>query len=389
MIAQSFKMAFSSIVSNKMRSFLTMLGIIIGVMAVVVLISIVNGTTSSVTSQIENLGSNLLTVSLKDTRYGALTMEDVDGIPEKYSDIAYTAPVISSSETAKAGTETYSATVTGTTPSMQSIKETNLASGRYLKNPDITNSTAVAVIGYTVADELFSRQDVVGETVNIGGRDFTIIGVFEESGESSLLSNDTAIIIPFTTAQHVFLTSQVTTFYASATSSDTVDAAEADLNTYMLDKTRDDSDAFNISNQATILETMDSIMSSMSLMLGGIAGISLLVGGIGIMNIMLVSVAERTREIGIRKAIGASRKRILLQFLIEALVVSVLGGIIGILLSIGILELIKALANLAYVLSGGVVLLAVGFSLFVGIVFGIYPANKASKLKPIDALRTE
>lgn len=389
MIIQSFKMAFSSIASNKLRSFLTMLGIIIGVMSVVVLISIVNGTTSSVTSQIEDMGSNLLTVNVRDTRYGSISMSDLAEIEDEYDTIAYTAPVLTSTQTAKAGTNTYSATITGTTPSMQSIKETELASGRYLKTPDIESSTAVAVIGYTVADELFSRQDMVGEKVKIGGRTFKIIGVFTESGETSLLSCDTSIVIPYTTAQHLFLQTGVTTFYASAASADEADTAEENLNAAMLKRMRNDEDTFSVSNQSAILETMESVTESMSLMLGGIAGISLLVGGIGIMNIMLVSVAERTREIGIRKAIGASRKRILLQFLIEALVVSVLGGVIGLLLSVGLLELIQYAADIAYTLSGNVVLLALGFSLLVGVVFGIYPANKASGLKPIDALRTE
>ncbi|PWM36118.1 MAG: ABC transporter permease [Clostridiales bacterium] len=389
MTVQSFKMAFSSITSNKLRSFLTMLGIIIGVMSVVVLISIVNGTTSSVTSQIEDMGSNLLTVNVRDTRYGSISMSDLTEIEDEYDTIAHTAPVLTSTQTAKAGTNTYSATITGTTPSMQSIKETELASGRYLKTPDIESGTAVAVIGYTVADELFSRQDVVGEKVNIGGRTFKIIGVFTESGETSLLSCDTSIVIPYTTAQHLLLETGVTTFYASAASAGEADAAEEDLNAAMLERMRNDEDAFSVSNQSAILETMESVTESMSLMLGGIAGISLLVGGIGIMNIMLVSVAERTREIGIRKAIGASRKRILLQFLIEALVVSVLGGVIGLLLSVGLLELIQYAADIAYTLSGNVVLLALGFSLLVGVVFGIYPANKAAGLKPIDALRTE
>lgn len=366
-----------------------MLGIIIGVMSVVVLISIVNGTTSSVTSQIEDMGSNLLTVNVRDTRYGSISMSDLAEIEDEYDTIAYTAPVLTSTQTAKAGTNTYSATITGTTPSMQSIKETELASGRYLKTPDIESSTAVAVIGYTVADELFSRQDMVGEKVKIGGRTFKIIGVFTESGETSLLSCDTSIVIPYTTAQHLFLQTGVTTFYASAASADEADTAEENLNAAMLKRMRNDEDTFSVSNQSAILETMESVTESMSLMLGGIAGISLLVGGIGIMNIMLVSVAERTREIGIRKAIGASRKRILLQFLIEALVVSVLGGVIGLLLSVGLLELIQYAADIAYTLSGNVVLLALGFSLLVGVVFGIYPANKASGLKPIDALRTE
>ena len=187
----------------------------------------------------------------------------------------------------------------------------------------------------------------------------------------------------------MLLETGVTTFYASAASAGEADAAEEDLNAAMLERMRNDEDAFSVSNQSAILETMESVTESMSLMLGGIAGISLLVGGIGIMNIMLVSVAERTREIGIRKAIGASRKRILLQFLIEALVVSVLGGVIGLLLSVGLLELIQYAADIAYTLSGNVVLLALGFSLLVGVVFGIYPANKAAGLKPIDALRTE
>jgi len=260
--------------------------------------------------------------------------------------------------------------------------------GRFLKTPDIEDSTAVAVVGVDVADELFGTRQIVGESISVNGRSFLIIGVLDES-TSAFGSSDSKMIIPYTLAQRIFKQSDVTSFYVTATDSNSVDAAQTDLDTAMLRKFKQDADAFSITNQAAILDTMDSVMSTMTLLLGGIAGISLLVGGIGIMNIMLVSVAERTREIGIRKAIGAGRKRILSQFLIESLVISVLGGIIGILVSWGILAIVSVVASMSFAMTGSVIALAVGFCMFVGVVFGLYPASKASKLQPIQALRMD
>jgi len=388
MILQSFRMAFSSILSNKMRSFLTMLGIIIGVVAVVVLVSLVNGATNSVTSQIQGLGSDLLTVNITSKGSKTLTTGEVEKLSDDYDSIGATAPSMTQNATAKHGTNTYSATIQGTTASYEKIGGLSLLYGRFLKTPDLMDSTAVAVVGVDVADELFGTRQIVGQSISVNGRSFLVIGVLNES-TSAFGGSDGKMIISYTLAQRIFKQSDVTTFYVTAKDSNSVDAAQTDLTTAMMRKFNQDADAFSITNQAAILSTMDSVISTMTLLLGGIAGISLLVGGIGIMNIMLVSVAERTREIGIRKAIGAGRKRILSQFLIESLVISVLGGFIGILVSWGILAIVSVIASMSFAMTGSVIALAVGFCMFVGVVFGLYPASKASKLQPIQALRMD
>ena len=388
MILQSFRMAFSSILSSKMRSFLTMLGIIIGVVAVVVLISLVNGATDSVTSEIEGLGSNLLTVSIRDDRYHNLTAADIDQLGEGSMSIGAIAPSLSQPATVKNGSKTYLATIQGTTTAYLDIGSLTIQYGRFLKTPDLADQSAVAVIGINVADELFGRRDVLGESLSVRGRSFKIIGILEE-GASAFSGADDKVIIPFTLAQRMFGQKYVTTFYVAALSSETVSQAETDIETVLLSLYRQDDTAFNILNQASILDVMDSVMGTLSLLLGGIAAISLLVGGIGIMNIMLVSVSERTREIGIRKAIGAGRSRILVQFLIESMVISVLGGLIGILISWGLLSIVSVIAGISFGMTIEVITLAVGFSIFVGVVFGLYPANKAARLPPIQALRNE
>ena len=388
MIVQSFRMAFSSILSNKLRSLLTMLGIIIGVIAVVVLISLVNGATSSVTEQIQGLGSNLLIVNVTGSRNQSLSVSELNEYVDSYDSISAIAPSVSKSATAKFGANTYDATIQGTTPAFEGISKLEVDSGRFLKTPDNTNHSAVAVIGVEVADELFGDAGALGESITIDGQRLLVIGVLKDS-DSMISGVDSKIIIPFTLAQRMYHQSGVSSFYAEAVNSDLVYDAEDALEQALLIKYRQDDDSFSIINQSAILDAMDSIMGTLTLLLGGIAAISLLVGGIGIMNIMLVSVVERTKEIGIRKAIGATRKRILLQFLIESLVISVLGGIIGLALSFGLLEIISMIAEMSFAMSWDVVALAIGFSMFVGVVFGLYPANKASKLQPIQALRSE
>ena len=390
MIWRSIVMSIKSILANKMRSFLTMLGIIIGVISVVVLISIGQGATGSVTSSIEEMGTNLLTVNIMGFRNSdvTVTMKEVYEL-EGEGGISKIAPMLSQSETAKVQLNTFDATVEATVPGYESIRKINLETGRFLTQPDIENRTAVAVVGAEVADELFGHRQVIGEELTLSGQKFTIVGLLEEKGTSSFTSNDSNIIIPYTLAERLYNQKGITSLYVSADTPEDVNLAQATMESFLLAKYNNDADSYMILNQSDMLETLNEATAMLTLMLGGIAGISLLVGGIGIMNIMLVSVSERTREIGIRKAVGAGRSAILLQFLIEALVISLLGGVIGLLLALGLLMLLQNAFAMPFALSAGVIQMALGFSLAIGVIFGLYPANHASKLRPIEALRYE
>jgi putative ABC transport system permease protein len=390
MIFQSLKMAWKSMAGNKMRSFLTMLGIIIGVVSLVVLVSIVNGATSSVTDEINSIGTNLLTVQITDDKENPLKLSELSEFAENEA-IDEVAPNAQTSVTAKSGYNSETMTVYGTTASYYNIQGLELADGRFLKKSDLDNHTYVAVINQYAAEEIFGTTNVVGEQIYLDGRGFTVVGLLadDDSVTSTLMGDTLEAYIPYTTiiriSDSIF---DVTSFYASSADENSMDAAETALTNMMLERFDNDEDAFTIINQSTLMETMTSITDTLALMLGGIAAISLLVGGIGIMNIMLVSVTERTKEIGIRKAIGAGRGSIMMQFLIEALMVSLIGCGIGIALSFLILKIASVLMDgMTFQLSMGVVWVAVGFSVLIGVIFGIYPANKAAKKPPIEALR--
>ena len=386
MIIQSIKMAWSSIISNKMRSLLTMLGIIIGVVALVVLVSLVDGATSSVTDSIASMGTNLLTVSIRDDKDKPLKLEELKELTNDES-IKEVAPMAQTSVTVSNKYASESATVYGTTPAYQSLQNVELAQGRFLKSTDVDNNSRVAVISRDIATDIMGRNDVVGENIKVSGVTYLIVGVLVDDNNQS--NSVYELYIPFTALTRLVtnIPSEVSTFYVSATDEESLTLAEDALTNVLLNRFKDDSDAFNIQNRSTIMETMASVTSTMSLLLGGIAAISLLVGGIGIMNIMLVSVTERTREIGIRKAIGAGRLSIMEQFLIEALMVSLMGCAIGIVTSMGILQIVNIVGGTSYQLSLGVAWIAVIFSLLIGIIFGLYPASKAAKKNPIEALR--
>ena len=389
----SFKMALRSISSNKLRAVLTMLGIIIGVMALVVLVSLVNGATSSVTDAVSGLGTSMLTVSISDDKGLPLDLDTVNGYMDEEG-IGLVAPYISSSVTASGDEESGDVTVYGTTPAFYEIQGMQLAMGRWLKTSDVENHTYVCVINETAATELIGYVDCVDQAIRLNGVEYTIVGVLsdnEDSLTSMMTSGSLAVYLPYTSLLRLSdsLTSEVTSFYVSAPENGTMETAEAAMTALLMERFEDDDEAFSISSQSVLEDTMSSITSILTILLGGIAAISLVVGGIGIMNIMLVTVTERTREIGIRKAIGASRGTILSQFLMEAVVLCMLGCALGIFLSWAILQTVTTVVsslNMTFSLDGGVVLIAVAFCFIIGVVFGLYPANKAAKMKPIDAL---
>jgi putative ABC transport system permease protein len=385
---QAFRMAVKSILSSKMRSFLTMLGIIIGIFSVIVLIAMGEGTKKDISDSISSMGTNLITINLTGNRDRKITTEEINNLKEQ-AGIEDIAPIITSSVTAKVGNRSMQTSLEGSDVGYTTIRNINVQEGRFISDEDISGRLKVAVIGVDIVDQIFEKNEAVGKTITLNGTNFTVIGVLESKGTSMLGSNDNKIIIPITTAQRFLRNTVIRTFYVQATSPEMVDIAQAQLELFLTRKTNGESNAYRVLNQTELLETRNQAANRFTMMLAGIAAISLVVGGIGIMNIMLVSVTERTREIGIRKAIGAKRKNILTQFLIEALCVSGLGGVLGVALGFIGCEILPKLLKQSVIMSGRIVFLSFAFSAAVGIVFGLYPANKASKLKPIDALRYE
>ena len=390
---QSIRMAIKSISGNKMRAFLTMLGIIIGVMALVILVSLVSGATGNVTETISSLGSDSITVRVSDNKGVPVTIEDLSKWMEEDA-FGRMAPAASESVTAKYGTETGSLTVYGTTAPYGDIQKLELLVGRFLKTADVDNVSFVCVINETAATELVGYADCLGEEIRLNGHRFKVVGVLKDDDNSltsAFRSGSLVAYIPYSALTRISssATREVTSFYVSAGENSTVDGAKERLTEILKERFDQDEDAFSVSSQNALESAMSSVTSILAVLLGGIAAISLIVGGIGIMNIMLVTVTERTREIGIRKAIGASRGMILTQFLVEAVVICMLGCALGILGSWGVLRLITTVVSglsISFQMSGSVVLVAVLFCFFIGIVFGLYPANKAARMAPIDAL---
>ena len=388
---QSVVMALRSIRTNKMRAVLTMLGIIIGVMALVVLVSLVSGATDSVTSTISSLGSSQLTVTLEDDTIDLDTLEQWESSESALGQIA---PYATDSAEGSGSEGSGSVTVYGTTESYYDIQNLQLSMGRWLKQSDLDNHTYVCVLNQTAAEELVGYTDCVGQAVTLNQTKYTIVGVLtdDENSLTSLLTSGTMIAyLPYTSLVRLSgtVSPEVSTFYVSAPQGGTLDQAETAVTDLLMEYCEEDEDAFEVSSQDSLESALSSVTSMMTVMLGGIAGISLVVGGIGIMNIMLVTVTERTREIGIRKAIGASRGTILTQFLMEAVVLCMMGCCLGIFLSWAILQIVNTVVaslDMAFHLNLGVVLISVGFCFVIGLVFGLYPANKAAKMKPIDAL---
>ncbi|MFP7297197.1 ABC transporter permease [Neobacillus niacini] len=383
---QTIRMALKSIKGNKVRAFLTMLGIIIGVSSVIVMVAIGQGSTKEVQDQIGSLGTNVLTVSVTGADV-SFKKEDANQIQDVYG-VEAIAPTISGRVTVKNGQSNAQVSMTGTTSSYLDVRDLQLQSGRFIADLDNENHSKIAVLGSDTAQTLFGLGDPVGESVQVNGTSYKVVGVLESVGSSLGTSGDSTIIVPLSTGQRLASTTEIASVYVKVENEDMINFTSRRIEQTMY-TIIGDADSYSVSSQEDLMETATSVNETMTIMLGGSAAISLIVGGIGIMNIMLVSVSERTKEIGIRKAIGAKRGNILLQFLIESMVLSSLGGIIGVGIGVISAQIFTLATGTVIAYSVPVMLLSFVFSLFIGVVFGVFPANKASKLDPIQALRYE
>ena len=395
-IWQSFKLAFSSILTSKARSLLTMLGIIIGVSAVIVIVGMGNGMEIYMQNSFESMGSNLLTASV--TGRGSSRSVDADDMYELVAEnpdvLKAVSPAVSVGGRVKIGSETSDYTsITGVGEDYADIRQYDLLAGRFIQYVDTLRRQKVCVVGSYVAQTYFDG-DAVGKTLKISGNTYTIVGQTDEKADSSEYGDDNVVFIPYSNAAQMTATGEINSYYFSSTSDDTVTAAKGLIEERLL-KTFGDSSAYSVISMSELLDMMGTMLDVMVTILAAIAAISLVVGGIGIMNIMLVSVSERTREIGIRKSLGARQRDIMTQFVIEAATTSGIGGVIGIgfgyVLSAVATRLIVAILQqeLAVTPSAGSVLLAFSISVAIGILFGYLPAKKAARLNPIDALKYE
>ncbi len=395
--------------THRLRSGLTVLGIMIGIAAVILTVGLGQGAQDQVSSEINALGTNLLTISPGSSTstsglrggFGSastLTEADARALSSKTvaPDIHAVAPVISSSESLTAGSSNWTTTVVGTTPVWQTVRSRSVTQGRFIDNQDVTDHAAVAVLGSDTAAELFNGIDPVGQTVNVNGTPVTVVGVLNSVGSSSSSTGsnqDDQMIVPISTAsQRIFGSTSLSSILVQATSSGTLSAAyqEADTELLALHGITTASNAdFTIASQQSLVTTATSVDRTLTILLGGIAGISLLVGGIGVMNIMLVSVTERIREIGLRKALGATPLLIRRQFLLEASLLGLTGGALGVLLAVGGSALLPHLIGYPITVSSTASLGALAVAIAIGLVFGVYPATRAARMAPIDALRSE
>jgi len=402
---ESILIALEGLKVNKLRSLLTMLGIIIGVAAVVAMVSIGLGVQQKIQSSIAGLGSNLLIVmpgSSKPTggvRQAAgsnitLTNQDSKAIGREISGINYIAPTVSQQYQIIYGNQNWNTSVTGTTPEYLEIRNYTIAEGSFFSSNDENARSRVAILGQTVATSLFGAVSPVGKTVRINKAPFRVVGVLESKGQSSMgQDQDDLVLVPLSTAQERLMgITYLNSISIQVESDKVIDKVQQDITVLLRNRHRlavAATDDFSVRNLTALMATAKETTGTITIFLGAVAAISLLVGGIGIMNIMLVSVTERTREIGIRKALGATYKNILLQFLIEAIVISVTGGLVGILLGVGAAYVVSYFATWQTVISALAIVVAFGVTVLIGLFFGIYPARKAALLEPIDALRYE
>lgn len=401
---ESVIIALKALVANKMRSVLTMLGIIIGVGAVIAMVSIGMGIRKNVQDSIASLGSNMLIVQAGAPKVGGvrqaagsgenLKLEDADALRKRLQNVDYVAPSVQKSYQVVNGNQNWNTSVYGITPDYMAIRSLTVDSGSFLTNNDIKARSRVAVIGSTVAANLFGTTNPVGKNIRINNDPYKVVGVLDSKGQSSMgQDQDDCVLIPVTTAmERLMALTSIKTINIQVSSSDKLDQVQGQIETLLRQRHRIKNpadDDFQVRNLTSIMQTMTNTTDMITLLLGSIAAISLIVGGIGIMNIMMVSVTERTREIGIRKALGATFANIMMQFLIESIVVGVVGGLLGIVIGCSASLLIGKFAGFQTVITPEPILLSFFFSVGIGLFFGIYPARKAAKLDPIEALRYE
>lgn len=388
-IGQAFKLAWRSILGSKMRSFLTMLGMIIGVGSVIILLGLMQGATNYLIATFSDLGTNMLTISVTNTDTRKVTAEDMYQFTKEYSGIfTGVSPKISARYKVKYEDTSITSTVMGVGENYLDLNSIGISAGRFISYADIKNRYQGCVIGTYINKDLFSGNARLGDTLRIYGQVYTIVGIMQQQDDSTANSEDDKIYIPYTNACRMAFDTDISSYTIAAKDASSVTKAETLLDNFLYSKMKNEK-LYTVTSMTKLLDTINSITSVLSAVLGGIAGISLLVAGIGIMNIMLVSVVERTKEIGIRKALGAKISDIMWQFVIEAASISTIGGIIGIIIGVATTSTLGNAFGVDAAPTTGSVILAFSVSAAIGIIFGYMPASKAAKLNPIDALRSE